>query len=200
MAAATETTKPKVAVFVKRSAIAIPPKGRLAGPLVSITEGGVMGLSVAASKALNGVDRVFFRFYPDSRKLELIPKGHKIIPKDYTDADGYELKVAKKSNSVTVSGSNGFLQDIKHAIFPEGATYQFRASGNQTFDASTEGGMVSFTLPLGKLQRKEVVKRKPRAKKGASASASTEQQVNGAENSAMPDTDIIGDEEVIPGV
>lgn len=152
-------------ILVKRTAIKVPPKGKLAGPLVAITEGGVMTLSVASTKALNGSGVVFFRYYPESRKLEIVPKGHKTLPKDLPDEYGYTLKKAKKSNGVTISGSNSFLQDIGHEVFPAGTTYDFRKSGNQTFEASIEGGQVSFTLPLGVIARKEVVKRAPRKKK-----------------------------------
>lgn len=164
------------AIFVKRTSIRIPPKGKLAGPLVAITEGGVMTLSVAASKVIGTAGRVFFQFYPESRKLVMIPKGHKSLPKDVLDEWGYEVRKAKKSNSLTISNSNSFLQDLGHDVFEKDSKYDFRKSGNQTFPANTDGGMVSFTLPVGALNKREVVKRAPRKKKVQSITAETNAQ------------------------
>jgi hypothetical protein len=151
-------------VFVKRSVLPAVVHGRNGAASVVITGSGRIGMSVLATKALGeGLTHVAVAFDPESRIMAIYgpsPKIKKALP---NEGDWVKLNINKKSNAVDFAATNL----LNHAPTFNGKLYEYRASGNQTFEVKVneKEQCISFTVPEGKLIPKPVVKREKKDKK-----------------------------------
>ena len=149
--------------FVKRSVLPAVVHGRGGAASVVITGGGRIGMSVLATKALGeGLTHVAVAFDPESRIMAIYgpsPKIKKALP---NEEDWVKLNINKKSNAVDFAATNL----LNHAPTFNGKLYEYRASGNQTFEVKVneKEQCISFTVPEGKLTPKVVTSRKKKEK------------------------------------
>jgi outer membrane protein assembly factor BamB len=119
---------------------------------------------VGSTKALGqGVTHVAVAFDPETRVMAIYgpsPKIRKMLP---SEEDWVKLNINKKRTAVDFAATNL----LSHAPTFGGKLYDYKGSGNQIFAATAneKEQCVSFTVPVGKMEPRPKVARKPRAKK-----------------------------------
>lgn len=153
--------------FVKRSSIPATVKGKTATKaMVAVGENGQIVLNSLASKHFNG--DLHFGMAADGGKVYMFPKGAKALGKT-PDSELFEFKKGKKSDALFMSATN-FLKSKD--VFGE-HIYDFKASGNQSFDATIDekNQALIFELPKGSLTPRPKVARDKKKKKTTSTVA-----------------------------
>ena len=145
--------------FVKRSTLPAAVKGKAGSLSVGITNNGQIVFSSLATKALNGIDKVAMGF--DGVKAYVFPKGAKAIAK-VDEKDLITVSKSKKTGTISFSGA-AILRAARD--FGASHTYDFKASGNQSFAVTVDekNNCLTFDLPE-KMTPKPVTARKPRKK------------------------------------
>jgi hypothetical protein len=143
--------------MIKRSTVPMLGKGQIGLPKVSVRSNGQISFSTATSKILVGCTFMAVAFDEAKRTLQF--QGLAKAPKGVAEEDLFKLGYSEKTKSAFLSGA-GLCKVLE---------YDYKASGNQNFDASLveDKKLVSFTLPKGKLTPKEIVERPKKANKEA---------------------------------
>jgi hypothetical protein len=152
--------------FMNRSAQPAPPsKGKIATKAtVLVGANGSITFNSLASKLLEGSSAVGLAYDGKTRVVAIFPQGHAKIAKQ--DAGTlFAVKKGKKSKSFSMANAAWIL----NTVLPE-PHYDYKASGNQTFDITEKDGVLMFTLPE-KATPKPTVARAPRKKKESSVRA-----------------------------
>lgn len=133
---------------------------------VAIRVNGQISFSSEATKILRGSKFCVVGFDSDKRTLQF--QGVAAVPAKMTESDLFKIgfgKDEKTSKGAFMSGA-GLMKMLE---------YDYKASGNQIFDATTnaEKKIVSIVLPKGSLTPKPVTPRKSKKAKGATTPATT---------------------------
>lgn len=149
--------------FVSRASLPQLAKGAVGKESLTVHENGQVILSkkVMDLLALTADTKVVLGFDTASRQLVIQVATPKLIKLVGGDNGCYILKVSSKTKQGFFAAS-AFLQDPNDEIFGEGQKYDYKASGNQTFDATVneKDKSVAAVLPVGALKKKPVVARK----------------------------------------
>lgn len=154
--------------FVSRTSLPVLAKGAVGRESVTIHENGQIVLSKKVMDKI-GVEAdtlVALGFDTATRNLVVAVATPKIIKAVGGEGGCYTLRVSKKTKQGLFAAS-AFLQDPKDEIFgPNGNKYDYKSSGNQSFEAvvNEKEKMVSCVLPKGALAKKPVVARKKKDK------------------------------------
>jgi hypothetical protein len=145
--------------FVKRSTLPAAVKGKAGSLSVGVTSNGQIVFSSLATKALNGVEKVVMAF--DGAKAYVFQKGAKLVAK-VDEKDMITVSKSKKTGTISFSGA-AILRAARD--FGASHTYDFKASGNQSFAVTVDekNNCLTFELPE-KMTPKPVTTRKPRTK------------------------------------
>ena len=149
--------------FVGRASFAEIQRGKGTGkPTVTVGENGQISLSSVAAKVITTA-RIVIGYDADTRKVALYSFTEELGKKyKLTEADSLELKGGTKSSGKFFAGTV-FLRGTS---FTADTLYNYKASGNQSFDAVVDEkkGVVSFVLPKGTLTPKPKVARTKKVK------------------------------------
>lgn len=140
---------------------------------LTIGGNGQIAFNSLSKKALGeGVDKIYVAYDKEKRVCQFHAVTPEMEKKYGTKAVAVTLRTSKKSTGSYFGGAS-LLKSEK--IFGS-ELYDYRASGNQTFDVeSPKAGVIQFTVPKGSLVKKEV---KPRKKKTTQATAQAVPQVS----------------------
>lgn len=162
--------------FVSRASLPVLAKGAVGKESITVHENGQIIVSKKAMDLLKVTadTPVVLGFDQAKRELVIAVATPKLIKAVGGESGCYPLKVSKKTKQGFFAAS-AFLQDPNDDIFGEGHKYDYKRSGNQSFDAvvNEKDRMVTCVLPTGALNRRAVVARKKKDKTGTGA-ATTE--------------------------
>lgn len=173
--------------FLKRSELPEPTKGKVGTNSVAISDNGQIVMSSIASKFFAGVDKAFVAF--DGTKVYLLKPDAPIVvsamkKKMIGENDFVALRRSKKDGKEDPNGQVAFSASRYLSVadkYGASVNYDFRASGNQTFQCSEDEakGYLMFEIPAsGKLTPKPVVARKKKAPASVKAEAGSTVAIN----------------------
>lgn len=147
--------------FLKRSTLPAPIKGKEGTNSVSISENGQITLSSKLTAWLGEHRHVVMGY--DAGTVYLFTPAAPLVKKGKVEEkDMISLRDNKKQKSVTFGGA----VILRSADYFGDNIYDFKASGNQTFQAEVDdkNGCIKFALPKGAIARRPVVKRQKKVK------------------------------------
>lgn len=152
--------------FVSRTSLPELSRGATGKESITIHENGQLVLSGKVLKAL-GIEAdtlAVMGFDTATRSLVVAIANPKLIKQVGGEAGCYKIRVNKKTSQGMFAAS-AFLQDPNEEIFG-GDKYDYRGSGNQSFDATVDdkNKTVTINLPKGGLTKKPVVARAKKVK------------------------------------
>lgn len=144
---------------IKKSTVPVLGKGQIGKPVVAVRSNGQISFSSMVSKILTNCVYAAVGFDEAKRTLQF--QGLAKVPKGVDENDLFKLGHSDKTKAYFFSGA-GLMQLL---------SYDYKASGNQSFDAVTkeENKTVVITLPKGKLTPKPVVTRVKKEKVASAA-------------------------------
>ena len=149
--------------FVKRSALPVATHGKTAAPTVAITEMGQIQLGKVCSEFLGSKAKTLVMAFDGSTALLFRSNAKAVAKWPIEDHIKLTYPVQKEGqpekHGCTFSGA----QILRHAKdYGASGLYDFKASGNQTFQATLDekNGCITFTLPTGAIARRPFTPRK----------------------------------------
>lgn len=157
--------------FVSRTTLPELTRGKTGKPSVTVHDTGQISLSSVATKAIGESEGlIVVAFDGDTRTMNVFAANPKLIKAVGGEKGCFKYKYNTKSKQGGFAAS-ALLQDAAGGIF-DGNTYDYKASGNQTFECEVneKEKAITFKLPKGKLTKKIVVKRAKKEKTPAPTS------------------------------
>lgn len=152
---------------IKRSEL--PVMRQVSKPSATVRGNGQIGFSSIVTKLFGSATHLVIGWADQKARLLGLQAVSK-APKGMANDDLFKLSVPKKNGGTAFVSASGLLSKVG---------YDYKASGNQVFDATVYDAekAITFTLPKGKLTPKPVVPRKKKvAASGAGAGATVTQQ------------------------